>query len=57
MQTKKETRGGIRTTAQITHKQTHTMKAKKVLKTILWAVIILAILNYCQELNDCLMRY
>lgn len=33
------------------------MKASKIIKYIVWAVVIFAILNYCQELNDCLMRY
>jgi hypothetical protein len=33
------------------------MKASKVIKYIVWAVIILAVLSYCQELNDCLAKY
>ena len=33
------------------------MKASKIIKYIVWAVVIFAILNYCQELNDCLMKY
>jgi hypothetical protein len=33
------------------------MKASKVIKYIVWAVVILALLNYCQELNDCLAKY
>jgi hypothetical protein len=33
------------------------MKASKIIKYIVYTAIVLAILNYCQELNDCLMRY
>lgn len=33
------------------------MKASKVIKYIVYTAIFFAILNYCQELNDCLMRY
>ena len=33
------------------------MKASKVIKYLVYAAIFLAILNYCQDLNDCLMRY
>jgi hypothetical protein len=33
------------------------MKASKVIKYIVWGAICLALLNYCQELNDCLMKY
>jgi hypothetical protein len=33
------------------------MKASKVIKYIVWAVVIFAVLNYCQELNDCLAKY
>jgi hypothetical protein len=33
------------------------MKASKVIKYLVYAAIFFAILNYCQELNDCLMRY
>jgi hypothetical protein len=33
------------------------MKASKVIKYIVWAVVIFALLNYCQELNDCLAKY
>jgi hypothetical protein len=33
------------------------MKASKVIKYIVYTVIVFAILNYCQELNDCLMKY
>lgn len=32
------------------------MKASKVIKYLIYAAIVLAILNYCQELNDCLMN-
>ena len=33
------------------------MKASKILKYIAWTIVVFAILNYCQQLNDCLMRY
>jgi len=33
------------------------MKANKVIKYIVWGAIFFAILSYCQELNDCLMKY
>jgi hypothetical protein len=34
------------------------MKAlPKYIRYCIYAVIFFAILNYCQELNDCLMRY
>jgi hypothetical protein len=33
------------------------MKASKLIKYLVYTAIVLAILNYCQELNDCLMRY
>jgi hypothetical protein len=29
----------------------------KIIRYAITAIIIFAILNYCQELNDCLMRY
>jgi len=29
----------------------------KILRYLIGAIIIFAILNYCQELNDCLMKY
>lgn len=28
-----------------------------ILRYVIGAIIFFAILNYCQELNDCLMRY
>jgi hypothetical protein len=33
------------------------MKASKIIKYIVYTAIVLAILNYCQELNDCLMNH
>jgi hypothetical protein len=28
-----------------------------ILRYVIGTIIVFAILNYCQELNDCLMRY
>lgn len=32
-------------------------KTCTILRYVIGAIIIFAILNYCQDLNDCLMRY
>jgi hypothetical protein len=32
------------------------MKASKVIKYIVWGIIVFALLSYGQELNDCLMK-
>jgi hypothetical protein len=32
-------------------------KASTILRYIIGAIIIFAVLSYCQELNDCLMKY
>lgn len=32
-------------------------KASTILRYVIGAIIIFAILNYCQQLNDCLMNH
>jgi hypothetical protein len=43
--------------AHINLKTKHMKTASKILRYIIAAVILYAVLSYCQEINDCLMKY
>ncbi len=50
-------RGARLNNAHLNLKTKHMKTASKIIRYIIAAIILYAVLSYCQEINDCLMKY